>query len=931
VGGDGPRVLVVSPTFQQAAGPEAFRERLRAVSAAIERLRMETTSGWIGRQDDVTGYLAELTGGRYSAPGAADAPSVASFFFQAYGQELFGVPATEVAFTEESSTEDTIGLRGTQQVGGVPVLDGGVTATVSTSLAVTSLRGRVFPGVAVAIEPVLTANQAGVAAVQAAEAAVAATQGAPDATAEGQPRLVIVPVGDRGVLCWEVRVSGDGTAGAIQTSLYYVDAVRGEVIAARPVAIALRMSVPGSTSPSGGPLPQTPVQGQSVAVSGTSPNGQPLQASGVQGPDGSISLVDTTTGGYDPATGSGAIQTHDATGLDRDQLPGPLVTSSSTTIADSEALAAQAFSRYIYDYYRDVHGRNSWDGAGGSSVSSVHFGPPEFCNAFFNGEQMVYGGQCVLDGEPQSLTELDIDIAGHEMTHGVTASSSRLNYTGQSGALNESFSDYFGNVIGDRFHGRDSVAAFEDSCAGFQTETRFCHLNPDGSWSLRYLANGTKMSDYLYLLDPPPTFKALFEITNDNGGVHLNSAIWNNALWSIRMRLAQIDGMAATASPRAQAFDGIVYAALTRHLTASSGFLEAAAAVVQAAREAGADPVTLREIGRIFRANEICSGCASVPQSPAQPVMTSAATQRNPQVSGDTVAWVDLQAPGGRFGQAGQSTVGGKPIALNAEADVSLVAFAGPTVVWTTLPGRVIRFDPATGVQQVLQENNPAAPIALAGSEEGAAWIAGDPDTQQLSIEFVDPSGERTTLLFPTEETGLPVSLGVGGGTVAAGTDQGEIIVWRQGAGPTVIAEGLDPVLAVDAYVDRVLAVTLDLTQGSEDRRRHATLYDLASGQSTLLSQSAAPWGATMSQEYAVWAERKGALGGRISERLQEQGATYVDTDLYLYSFATGRTYDVLPIRGQQGFPALSGNRLVWQDTVNGGDDIYTGVLPSGL
>ena len=48
-------------------------------------------------------------------------------------------------------------------------------------------------------------------------------------------------------------------------------------------------------------------------------------------------------------------------------------------------------------------------------------------------------------------------------------------------------------------------------------------------------------------------------------------------------------------------------------------------------------------------------------------------------------------------------------------------------------------------------------------------------------------------------------------------------------------------------------------------------------------------------------------------------------------SLNTGRIYDVLPGVGQQGFPALSGNRLVWQDAVFGGDDIFTAELPPGL
>ena len=54
------------------------------------------------------------------------------------------------------------------------------------------------------------------------------------------------------------------------------------------------------------------------------------------------------------------------------------------------------------------------------------------------------------------------------------------------------------------------------------------------------------------------------------------------------------------------------------------------------------------------------------------------------------------------------------------------------------------------------------------------------------------------------------------------------------------------------------------------------------------------------------------------------------DTDLYLYSFATNKIYSPLEERGQQGFPSISGDRLVWQDGVFGGDDIMEVRLPSG-
>ncbi len=73
-----------------------------------------------------------------------------------------------------------------------------------------------------------------------------------------------------------------------------------------------------------------------------------------------------------------------------------------------------------------------------------------------------------------------IDVTAHEMTHGVTDSTAGLNYTGQSGALNEAFSDYFGNVIGNHYYQRDSSTLGEDGCATAKSAAVPVLAEPDG-------------------------------------------------------------------------------------------------------------------------------------------------------------------------------------------------------------------------------------------------------------------------------------------------------------------------------------------------------------------------------------------------------------------------------------------------------------------
>ena len=94
-------------------------------------------------------------------------------------------------------------------------------------------------------------------------------------------------------------------------------------------------------------------------------------------------------------------------------------------------------------FSRDVFNRNSIDTRGMKLDSTVHYGE-DYNNAFWNGTQMVYGDG---DGEIFQRFTKSIDVIGHELTHGVTQYEAALEYEGQAGALNESFSDVFGSLV----------------------------------------------------------------------------------------------------------------------------------------------------------------------------------------------------------------------------------------------------------------------------------------------------------------------------------------------------------------------------------------------------------------------------------------------------------------------------------------------------
>jgi Zn-dependent metalloprotease len=98
----------------------------------------------------------------------------------------------------------------------------------------------------------------------------------------------------------------------------------------------------------------------------------------------------------------------------------------------------------VRQFYADKLGRNSIDNAGLNMVANVNYGA-SFDNAFWDGTRMVFG-----NGDNVIFKDFtgDLDVPGHELTHGVTQYTAGLNYTpDQSGALNESFSDMMGSAI----------------------------------------------------------------------------------------------------------------------------------------------------------------------------------------------------------------------------------------------------------------------------------------------------------------------------------------------------------------------------------------------------------------------------------------------------------------------------------------------------
>ena len=239
-------------------------------------------------------------------------------------------------------------------------------------------------------------------------------------------------------------------------------------------------------------------------------------------------------------------------------------TNNNNSWADPAAVSAHFNAGMVYDYFRSKFSRKSINGEGGSIRSYVNV-PDEdgtsLDNAFWNGDAMFYGNG---GKELRSLARA-LDVAGHEITHGIIQNTANLEYEDEPGALNESFADVFGAMID-----RDDWKMGEDVVL----PSAF----PSGA--LRDLSNPNNGGSSLN--DPgwqPASYSARYTGTADNGGVHINSGITNRAFFLFATQVGK--DMA----------EQVYYLALSNYLTRSSRFVDARLAVVRAAREKGGESV----------------------------------------------------------------------------------------------------------------------------------------------------------------------------------------------------------------------------------------------------------------------------------------------------------------------------------------------------
>jgi len=472
-------------------------------------------------------------------PGLSLAESTAISFLERNRELLLlKEPAQELASMGE--TRDELGytqVRYEQRYQGLPVWPAGLTVQLNRAGHAHLLTGAYVPSPeSLELTPRLDKG----AADALARRSVGADSGTP---IEQQDLIVYAPVDGSTRLAYKLELH---TAPA-EHWLVVVDAITGELVEKFNQVCAAAIVGSG-----------TDLRGQTRSVNLWSENNR-------------FYMVDASKAMFDPqfsdppspGTTFGGIIVLDAKAVDPAIDPGAyapeLISSASATSGfPATGISASFNLSIVYDYFLERHQRNSINGQGGTVVGVVNV---PINNAFWNQGVITLGS---LDAWAESL-----DFVGHEMAHGVTERTAGLIYRNQSGALNEAFSDVFGEAA-EAYH-----RGLADWQIGSQLATRSRDMQDPSAFEIH---NGrrypSRMSEFITPNDP---VLDLFGPGRDNGGVHFNSSIINHAFYLLAEGLPNAIGLPAA--------ERIFYRALTTKLQQQSQFIDARLACVQSAIE----------------------------------------------------------------------------------------------------------------------------------------------------------------------------------------------------------------------------------------------------------------------------------------------------------------------------------------------------------
>ena len=327
---------------------------------------------------------------------------------------------------------------------------------------------------------------------------------------------------------------------------------------------------------------------------------------------GTRSFTDgTTTGGYflrEGTTRGLGIETYNMKKLTQYTKAVDFVDADNNWTAteynnanfDNVAGDAHVGAQATYDYWKNVHGRNSYDNAGAKLKSYVHYSRA-YENAYWDGTRMTYG-----DGATRFRPLTALDVCGHEIGHAVCSSTANLTYSNESGALNEGLSDIWGA----------SIEAYAVASLGFTSGG----VKPKSTWLIgeeidKQQAALRSMSDPKSL-GQPEYYKGInwYTGTNDNGGVHNNSGVVNYWYYLIATGKSGTNEKGVAFSVAGLGLDAaakITFRMESVYMVASSTYAQARTYSIQAATDLyGAASTQVQSVTNAWDAVGVTTGAA---------------------------------------------------------------------------------------------------------------------------------------------------------------------------------------------------------------------------------------------------------------------------------------------------------------------------------
>ena len=296
----------------------------------------------------------------------------------------------------------------------------------------------------------------------------------------------------------------------------------------------------------------------------------------------------------------------------------------------SAAVDAQYGAEKTFDYYKNVQGRNGIKNDGVGARSRVHYGN-NYQNAFWDGTQMTYG-----DGASNTHPLVELDVAAHEMSHGVTENTAGLNYSGDAGGLNEATSDIFGTTV--------EFYAANASDPGDYLIGEEIDLNGNGT-PLRYMDKPSKdgaskdcWSSSLGGLDPHyssgPLNHWFYLASEGSGAKTINGTSYNSPT---------CDGSTVTGIGRDKAAK-VWYRTLSTYLTSSSNYAAAREGAIKSAKDLyGASSAECTGVAAAFTAIAVPAGAETCGGTTPPP--TGSNLLANPGFESGAVSWAGTAGP----------------------------------------------------------------------------------------------------------------------------------------------------------------------------------------------------------------------------------------------------------------------------------------------